>query len=108
MSEHEQSNNNKAFSKDTADTADILKKIQYQLDAIERKVDSLVKSSGPRDYKGKYSSTSRRDSDDSKRSFRPKHANRKEGANSAGKFYHGLPSGPKKNQSYRNPKGKNT
>ncbi len=108
MSEHKRSNNKKTFSEDTADTAAILKKMQYQLDAIERKVDSLVKSSGPRDYKGRYPSTPRRDSDDSKRSFKPKHANRKEGASSAGKFYHGLPSGPKKRQPYRGPKGKKT
>jgi len=108
MSEHERSNNNKTFSKDTADTTASLKKMQYQLDAIERKVDSLVKSSGPRDYKGDYPSKPRRYSDDSRRSFKPKHAMRKEGASRAGKFYHGLPSGPKKNQSYRDPKGKKT
>jgi len=110
MSEHKRSNNNKTFSIDTTDTADILKKIQYQLDAIERKVDSLVKSSGPRDYKGGYSSTPRRDSDNSKRSFKTKHANRKERTSSEGKFYHGRSSGPgpKKNQAYRNARGKKT
>ena len=106
MGEHKQSNNKEYFSKDIADTAAILKKMQYQLDAIERKVDSLVKSSGPRDYKGGYPSKPRRDFDDSKRSFKPKYAKRKEGASSAGKFYHGLPSTPKKNQTYREPKEK--
>ena len=104
MSEYKQSTNKNTFSKDTTDTAAILKKMQYQLDAIERKVDSLVKSSGPRDYKGGYPSRPRRDFEDSQRSFKLKHAKRKEGASSAGKFYHGLQSAPKKNQSYRNPK----
>ena len=108
MSEHKRSNNKKTFSKDTADTAAILNKMQYQLDAIERKVDSLVKLSGPRDYKGGYPSKPRRDSNDPKRYYKPNHAKREEGASSAGKFYHGLRSVPKKNQSYRSPKGKKT
>jgi len=96
MNEHAQPKNRENFSKDTPDTAAVLKKMQYQLDAIERKIDSLLKQSGPRDFKSTYPSKPRREYDETKRSFKPKHTKRKEEAPSEGKFYHGLQSGVKK------------
>ncbi len=96
MSEHGLSKNRKTFSKEAPDTAGILKKMQYQLDAIERKIDSLVKPSGPRDFKSAFPSKPRRESTDAKYPSKQKHAKRKEAASSEGKFYHGLPSGGKK------------
>ena len=101
MNEHEQPKND-------GNTAAALKKMQYQLDAIERKVDTLLKSSGGRDYKSRYESKPYRGHDQSNRPFKAKHAKRKVEASSEGKFYHKLQSGPKKNQSYRGPQGKKT
>jgi len=97
----------KSFTKSTPDTATTLKRMQYQLDAIERKVDSLLKQSGPKDFKSTYSPKPHRGFDSSKRTFNPKYAKQKEGARSEGKFYYGFPTGVKKSpgkSSYRNKK----
>ncbi len=92
------------------DTNDILRKMQYQLDCMERKIDSLVKQAVPRDFNSKYPSKPRREFDDKKRPFKVKHAKRKEGAKSAKGFYSDIVSGEKKTSSkssFRNKKKAN-
>jgi hypothetical protein len=96
MSEQSPPKSKNTFSNDTPDTATQLKKIQHQLDALERKIDSLLKQSGPRHFKNPYPSKPRRDYDDTKRPFKQKHAKRKEAVRTEGKFYYGLQSGAQK------------
>ena len=96
MGEHERYNSKRTFSKGNPDSASTLKKMQYQLDAIERKLDSLLRQSGSRDFKSSYPSKPRREYDNSKRPFKPNNNKENESARGKEKFYSGLQSGPKR------------
>ncbi len=89
------------------DTDTILQKMQYQLDCMERKIDSLVKQTAPRDFKSKYPAKPQRKFDDKKRPFKAKHVKRKEGTKTPKGFYTEILSGEKKSSSkshFRNKK----
>lgn len=96
MSEHERYNRKRTFSKGIPDSASTLKKMQYQLDAIERKLDSLLRQSGSRDFNSSYPSKPRREYYNSKRPFKPNNIKENESARGKGKFYYGLQSEPKR------------
>jgi len=97
MSENEQTKKD-TFSRDSGNAA-VLKKMQYQLDAIERKLDSLLRQSGQGNFKSSYPAKPRREFDNSSRPFGQKYPRRNEGARSPGKFYNGLQSGARKGPS---------
>ena len=96
MSEREHYKGKKTFSKDTPDTGGALKKMQYQLDAIERKLDSLLKQSRPQGFKNRYDAKPYREHDKPNSRYKSKHAGRKTEVSGSDKFYHKLQSGPKK------------
>ena len=98
MGEHERYNSKRTFSKGNPDSASTLKKMQYQLDAIERKLDSLLKQSGPSrsNFNSSYLGKPHREHSDSRGSYKVKHATRSDGEKSKGKFYSGLQSGARK------------
>ena len=108
MSEHERYNSKRTFSKGIPDSASTLKKMQYQLDAIERKLDSLLKQSGPSrsNFNSSYLGKPHREHSDSRGSYKLRHATRSDGEKSMGKFYSGLQSGARKGPAKSSFKGK--
>lgn len=96
MNEQSQPKNKNSFNKTASDSEATLQKMQNQLDSMERKLDLLLKQSGPRDFKSKYPSNNRREYDDSKRPYKQKYAKRSDEVRSEGKFYYGLPTSARK------------
>jgi len=87
-----------SFQKRAPDTAATLRKMQYQLDSMERKLDSLLKQSGPSrsNFNSSYLGKPHREHSDSRGSYKLKHATRSDGEKSMGKFYSGLQFGARK------------
>lgn len=78
------------------DIAALLKKIKYQLDSMEKKIDSLTHQSRPKTFAGKPLSRPRQEYDKTKRQKEQKYEGRKEEVSSEGRFYHGRPFNKKK------------
>jgi len=87
-----------SFQREAPDTAATLKKMQYQLNSMERKLDSLLKQSGPSrsNFNSSYLGKPHREHSDSRGSYKLKHATRSDGEKSMGKFYSGLQFGARK------------
>ena len=71
MGEHFRPKKNKTFTKeiDVSDLDSKIKRIQFQLESMERKIAFLFRQSGTRDDKATTSSKSHRENDTSKRTF---------------------------------------
>ena len=82
---------------DNQDIMALLKKFQYKLDSMEKKIDSLIQDSKQKTFKGKPFSKPYKEYDESKRHKIQKYNERKEGASGGEKFYDGRPFGNRKN-----------
>ncbi len=88
--------NKKDFPKDDQDVVTLLKKMQYQLNSLEEKVDSLLQQSKRSTFRDKHFSKPYKEYDKTRRPKDRKFEGKKEGAPSEGKFYHGQPFNKKK------------
>ena len=96
MTENGNSKDNEVIQQDNWDIGSALKKMQVQLDSMEKKIDSLVQQSKPRTFRDKSFSMPNRDYVKTRRPSERRYEGKKEGVSSEGKFYHGRPFGKKK------------
>ncbi|MGR3177078.1 MAG: hypothetical protein ACUZ8E_03360 [Candidatus Anammoxibacter sp.] len=98
MKEDVKTKETKTFSHaDNQDIMALLKKLQYKLDSVENKIDSLIQESKQKTLKGKPFSKPHKEYDESKRHKIIKYNERKETSSGREKFYDGQPFGRKKN-----------
>ncbi|MGR3318048.1 MAG: hypothetical protein ACUZ8O_06160 [Candidatus Anammoxibacter sp.] len=82
---------------DNQDIMALLKKLQYKLDSVEEKIDSLIQDSKQKTFKGKPFSKPHKEYDESTRHKIIKYNERKEASSGKEKFYDGQPFGRNKN-----------
>ena len=84
----------------------LIVKMQIKLDSMEEKIDSLIRRSENKTYKGKTFSKPYREHDKAKHKQERKYGARKDEGSSERKFYHGSPFGKKKETGKSNFKGR--
>lgn len=89
-------------STDNQDILALLKKLQYKLDSVEFKLDSLIQESKQNAFKGKHSSKPHKEYDGLKHRKGRKYEGKREGPSSEGKFYDGHPFSKNKNSGQGN------
>lgn len=87
------------------DVLKLLEKMQYQLDSMEKKIDSIFKQTKQKSFTPKSFSKFNKEGGESKRFGAKKYAEKKDEPSSEGKFYHGRPFGKSKDSSKSNFKG---
>ncbi len=91
--------------KSNQDVLKLLEKMQYQLDSMEKKIDSIFKQTKPKSFGTKSFSKFNKDGNEAKRFGARKYPEKKDEPSSEGKFYHGRPFGKSKDSSKSNFKG---
>ncbi len=83
-------------------TMALLKKLQYKLDSMEKKIDFLIQESKQKTFKDKHFSKPHREYDGPKHHKRRKYEGEKDGSSSERKFYDGHPFDKNKNSGQDN------
>ena len=96
MGENANLKNKEVSSESIQDVFALLKKMQCQLDSMEKKLDLLTQQSKPKTFKGGHPSKPYKDGGETSRFKKRKYEGKKEEGPSEGKFYHGHPFGKKK------------
>ena len=96
MNEIVNSKSEENFPKDNQYMADLLKRMQYQLDAMEKKIDALMQQSKQETFKSKHFAKPYQEYDKARRPTERKYGGKRDETSSEGKFYHGRPFGKKK------------
>ena len=102
MNENEKNKNEENRAADNQDIVDLLKKMQYKIDLVEEKIDSLIRQSKQKAFTGKQFSGPRKGYDKPRHPKERKYEGKKEESSSEGKFYHGRPFGKKNDKGKSN------
>lgn len=98
MNEKKEIENEEKSMVGNQDIINLLKKMQYKIDSMEEKIDSLVRRSRQKTFTEKPSSRLHKDYERPRRPKVGKYEGKKDEDSSEGKFYHGRPFGRKKDR----------